>query len=108
MHDTFSADLVHEFRAHYLSFTQTDPTQAFNFFVRGLPLLRRNLPNSLMATLDELGIASPHGEEPDSVVSEIRLFPFYELLIATDHLWYAEPSAKEGMVMPLHPENSPS
>jgi tRNA1(Val) A37 N6-methylase TrmN6 len=58
------------------------------------------------ARITEIGIATPVHNDSESLVSEVRLFAFCELLIATDHLWYAEPSPTEGMVMPLHPENS--
>ncbi len=64
------------------------------------------LSDVVHARITEIGIATPVHNDSESLVSEVRLFAFCELLIATDHLWYAEPSPTEGMVMPLHPENS--
>jgi hypothetical protein len=44
MRDVFSVDLVNTFKNQYLRFVQKAPEQAHNFFVRGLPLSRRDIP----------------------------------------------------------------
>lgn len=98
--------LESEFRTQYLSFVDTQPAKAFSFFVQGAPVQLNDLPRGLYEVLTQLQFLSHAADSAGEVVATIRLFRFAELLVATDLLWYREPSAIEGMVMPMHPENA--
>jgi hypothetical protein len=118
--DAMREELVRQFREQYLLFSAEHPQRAFDLFVRGLALPVSELSGRLASLLCDLEIASEPEDwaasdirasnlstsnSTDLIASKIRLFPFCELLIATDHLWYNEPDFREGMAMPMHPEN---
>lgn len=97
--------LVRDFRRAYLSFREANPARADSFFIEGIAVPRQELPPDLISALEQLALVSSGEAHTDSLTSTIRLFPFADLLIATDLLWYQESSPEAGMAMPMHPEN---
>jgi release factor glutamine methyltransferase len=102
----FSDQVVSTFRERYLRFEREFPEIAFALFVENTQVECGAISSELLESLKQLKIVSQVLDTPDRVECSIRFFRFYDLLIATDRLWYSEPSYSEGMVMPIHPENS--
>lgn len=102
-----SSAVVHNFKTEYVAFQRQKPELAFKFFVFGAAVKACDLPERLVIALNQLGVVSPlSGSLNGELESQIRLFDFCGLLVATDLMWYREPSALEGMAMPMHPENA--